>query len=235
MRKDPAIPPSNPLPPLDGSRPRLRPGDLIIFDGDSMTNRRSAGNPDTWPFLRLMNWDKPWPDLMAEILFCWCPELELRFFNAASAGSTARGLAERFQKNVLDRSPQWVVASVAGNDLRVGVPLAEYQTIMTDYARRLRAQGSQVLFFAVSQHGPDYPKGDTLEGRNAYYAILRQIAEDHPGVYYADIGPSLASKARALRRQSEFHTLYGDTGHFNAVGHLLVAGEILRVFGIVRE
>jgi len=212
----------------------LKKGQLIVFDGDSLTNRRSVGRPDTWPFLRLMNWDKPWPDLMAEMLFCWRPELSLSFFNAASGGSTCRGLAERLEANVLARKPNWVIASLAGNDARVGVPPVEFRETMAAYARRLTEEaGAEVLFVGFSEQGPDYPKADTLDARRAFYDILSGIAAQVGGVHYADIGPSLAAKAAALREQSEYHTIYADGGHFNAVGHLIVAGEILHLFGVV--
>lgn len=212
----------------------LKKGQLILFDGDSLTNRRSAARPDTWPFLRLMGWDKPWPDIMAEMLFCWRPELNLSFFNAASGGATCRGLAERFEANVLARKPGWVIASLAGNDARVGVPAEEFRETMASYAGRLVEEaGAEVLFFGLSEQGPDYPKADTLAARRAYYGILGEIAAGIDGVHYADIGPALAAKAAALREQSAYHTLYADGGHFNAVGNLIVAGEILRVFGVV--
>ena len=212
----------------------LRKGQLILFDGDSLANRRSAARPDTWPFLRLMNWDKTWPDMMAEMLFCWRPELNLSFFNAASAGSTCRGLAERFEANVLSRKPGCVIASLAGNDARVGVPAEEFRETMAAYARRLAEEaGAEVLFVGLSEHGPDYPRAHTLSARRAYYDILSDIAAGIDGVYYADIRPPLAAKAAALREQSAYHTLYADAGHFNATGHLMVAGEILRIFGVV--
>ena len=209
---------------------------MIVCDGDSLTNRRSVGNPDTWPFLRLMNWDKPWPDTMAEMLFCWRPELNLKFFNAASGGSTCRDMAARFEQRVLARKPDWVIASVAGNDARLRVPPADYRSIMTAYARRLTEEaGARVLFFGLSRFGPDWPggKAGTLARRRAYYRILAGIASRVKGVHYVDIGPAVASKAAALKRQHELHTIYGDNGHFNALGNLIVAGEILKIFGIV--
>jgi hypothetical protein len=215
---------------------RFERDQMIVFDGDSLTNRRSTGNPDTWPFLRLMNWDKPWPDMMAEMLFCWRPDLNLKFFNAASGGSTCRGMAERFEVSVLARKPQWTIASVAGNDVRVGVPVSEYREIMTTYARRLTGEvGGQVLFLGLSEQGPDCPesKVKSIEGRRALYAVLSDIAATVKGVHYADIGPAIASKARLLKAQHELHTVYGDNGHFNAIGNLIIAGEVLRVFGIV--
>lgn len=209
---------------------------MIVFDGDSMINRRSAQNPDTWPFLRLMNWDKPWPDMLAEMLFCWRPDLNLKFFNAASGGSTCRGMAERFDERLLPRKPDWVIASVAGNDARVGVPAKEYREIMTTYATRVQQEcHGQVLFFGLAEHGPDYPpdKVESMDKRREFYGILQSIAQSTEGVHYVDVGPGLASRARTLKEQHELHTIYSDAGHLNAVGQMIMAGEVLRIFGVV--
>jgi len=126
-----------------------------------------------------------------------------------------------------------VIASVAGNDVRLGIGPEEYRKTMTDYATRLVATGARVLFLGLSEQGPDYPKSDTLAARRALYEVLQGIAEASERVAYADIGPALAANARTLRDQYEGHTIYGDNGHFNALGHLMVAGEVLRLFGIV--
>ncbi len=209
-------------------------GDMIVFDGDSLTNRRSAGNPDTWPFLRLMNWDKPWTDMMSEMLFCWRPDLDLSFFNAASGGSTCLGMAERFEKNVLARKPNWVIASVAGNDARLSIPFDEYRDVMTNYAMRLRNEANcQVLFFAISECGPDYPNADKFPMRRPYYDILSSIAANIEGVQFMDIGPNVAKKSKLLKELHELHTIYSDGGHYNAVGNMIIAGEIMQAFGFV--
>ena len=72
--------------------------------------------------------------------------------------------------------------------------------------------GSRVLYFALSDHGPGYPKRTTLKGRRAFYAVLRSIADSTKGVHYADVGPSLAAKARELHKHHGIHTVYGDNG-----------------------
>lgn len=212
---------------------KFETGQNILFDGDSTVNRRSVGNPDTWAYLRLMHWDKPWPDLLAEMLFAWHPELRLSFFNAASGGSTSQDLLDRLEANVLARRPDWVIATVAGNDVRRGIGPDAYRQTMTAYATRLTDAGAHVLLLGVGEHGPDYPNQGALPARRALYDVLSGIADATPGVAYADVGPALAANARLLREQYEAHTIYGDNGHFNALGHLMFAGEVLRLFGIV--
>ena len=93
----------------------------------------------------------------------------------------------------------------------------------------------KVLYFGLCDHGPDYDpdKVARMDVRRSYYGLLEEIAGEMGGVHYVDIGPGVAAKAHALREQNELHTIYGDTGHLNAVGNMIVAGEMLRVFGVV--
>ena len=63
----------------------LRPGQCIVFDGDSLTSRRMRPSLDTWPYLRLMNWERTYADRVAEWLFCNRPDL--RLMEAATATS----------------------------------------------------------------------------------------------------------------------------------------------------
>jgi len=209
-------------------------GQSVIFDGDSLTCRRSKNKPDTWPFLRLMNWDKSWADMFAEMLFCWRPELELSFYNGALGGSHCRDVMERFDHNVLSRKPDWVLLTLAGNDASQGIPEVEYRELMTTYARRLTDEaGAQVLFYGFSTYTPDYPHPDSIPQRRAYFDILADIATLIPGVHYRDIGPAFTKKAAALLKQHPLHTVYSDGGHLNAVGNMIIAGEMLNIFGIV--
>ena len=137
---------------------------------------------------------------------------------------------------MLSRKPGWTILSLAGNDSRVGVPLDEFRATMTTYAKRLTSEvRGQVLFFGLGERGPDYPEADGVDERGRYYAVLKDIAAAVKGVHYVDLGPSIAQKARVLKGQHELHTICGDGGHLNAVGNLIMAGEMLRLFGVVTE
>ena len=52
------------------------------------------------------------------------------------------------------------------------------------------------------------------------------------GGLFVDAGTPLLRKARALFKQSPAHTIYSDGGHFNPVGNLIIAAEVLRALGI---
>ena len=44
----------------------LRRGQMIVFDGDSLTRRCGPPSYDNWPYLRLMNWQDSYADRVAE-------------------------------------------------------------------------------------------------------------------------------------------------------------------------
>jgi len=214
----------------------LKPGQSLVFDGDSLTSRRAPPNLDTWPFLRLMNWHWTWAEFCSELLFCWRPDLNLKFHVAAVGGSNCRDLAERFDRAVLPHKPDWVLLTLGGNDANQGIPLAEFRKTMSGYTRRVKDEcGGQVAFVAGFQPCPHCPeeKEKTNAKRQRYYRALKKIARGE-GALYIDVGSALRAKAEMLYRQACCHTVYSDGGHYNSVGNIIIAGEVLRAFGATR-
>ncbi|MCW8132850.1 MAG: hypothetical protein KIS92_21060, partial [Planctomycetota bacterium] len=91
-------------------------GDTIVFEGDSLTNRRRNPAMDTWPYLELMNWKRTYADEIARLLFCWRPDLRLNFRNAGVGGSSCREVENRWEKMVRPLKPNWIVMTLGGND-----------------------------------------------------------------------------------------------------------------------
>lgn len=212
----------------------LRKKQLIVFDGDSLTNQRAGPCLDTWPLLHLMNWHESWADKLAQLLFCWRPDLDLQFHNAAVSGSTCRDLTARMEQFVVPLRPDWVFITLAGNDASQRIPLDEFRQQMGAYCRRIaETSGGRVLFVGgmrpAAGAAPDRMADQPL--RRLYYQALRAVARRHHGVYL-DVGARLASKAAALHRQNPLHTIYSDGSHYNALGALLLAGEVLRALRV---
>jgi lysophospholipase L1-like esterase len=212
----------------------LKPGQTIVFEGDSLTSRRMPPNLDTWPFLRLMNWHGSWADVISELLFCWRPDLNLKFRTAAVGGSSCRNLTERFERVVLPHRPDWVLLTLGGNDSAQQIPLTEFREKMTTYVRRVKKECSgRVAFISGFQPAPLYPKekANLNARRQRYHRALKNIAS-REGALYIDAGTALKTRAQLLYRQSEYHTIYSDGGHFNAVGNIIIAGEVLRALHV---
>jgi len=213
------------------------PGQKVVFEGDSATHRGAGATKSTWPYLRLMNWDRTWADHLSELLFCWRPDLKLEFINAATGGATCRKVMSRLEDIVLPAKPGWVISTTGGNDARVGVPLEEYAETYRSYCTRLNDEcGTQVLFIGHWSFPVDRPKKMQPEVNGAYYDALESVCAELPFAHFARMADALTEKARLLKEQFEGHTLFtGPDNHYNAVAHIMIAGEILKRFGIVTD
>jgi lysophospholipase L1-like esterase len=212
----------------------LRPGQTILFDGDSLTNRRRPGSMDTWPFLDMMNWRDTYADEIERLLFCLRPDLRLSFRNVGIGGQSCRELAARFDDHVAPYKPDWIIMTLGGNDSAREIPMAEFREKMGAYVRRAREEwGGRVVFVGGFKACPDAPEGseERYARRAPYYRAERDIARRHGGLY-VDAGTPLQRKARALYKQSTAHTIYSDGGHFNSVGSLIIAAEVLHALGV---
>jgi len=212
----------------------LKRSQSIVFDGDSLTNRRRPGSMDRWPFLDLMNWRDTYAEDMERLLFCLRPDLRLSFRNVGIGGQSCRELAERYDANVAAYKPDWIILTISGNDVSRGIPLAEFKQTMDTYVARARKEwGGRVVFVGGFKACPGAPEGseERYAKRAAYYRVGRASAREHGGLF-VDAGTPLQKKARELYKQSNAHTIYSDGGHFNPVGNLIIAGEVLRALGV---
>lgn len=220
--------------PKSKSTRLLQPGDAIVFDGDSLTSRRLRPNLDTWPYLRLMNWDGSYADRVADWLFCNRPDLRLTFHQAAIGGSIASECLARYEVSVKPHKPAWVVMTISTNDHNRHVPLKEFEAALTEYARRLKQDsGGRMMilggfkpfpFLAVNK--PEFRE------RSTYYRALQKIMRQQDGLY-VDVGTPLFQKAQQLYKLWPGHTLYSDGCHLNAVGNEILTAQVLQALGVL--
>jgi lysophospholipase L1-like esterase len=212
---------------------RFAPKQTIVFDGDSLTSRRMGPNRESWPLLTLNNWERTWADDVSRLLFAFRPDLALKFHECAIGGSSCRELAERFDRFVLPYKPDWVMMTMGGNDATREIPLTEFRERMTNYCQRVEREcGGRVVFVSGFRPGPDHPNPDQHRKRYPYTKVLASVARE-AGHHFLDIGPGFLRQAKLLYRQSTYHHFFSDGGHYNALGNLVLAGEVLRAFGVV--
>ncbi|MGE5557104.1 MAG: SGNH/GDSL hydrolase family protein [Bacillota bacterium] len=213
----------------------LKQGQVIVFEGDSLTNRAVPPSLDTWPYLRLMHWHRTWADDFAEHLFCWRPDLRLTFHNSAVGGSSCRELLGRFERSVLPHHPDWVILTIGNNDATQDIDAAEFRSALKDYIRRIRddsdGRAAFVAGFQPIQYSSDQ---DRLHYQKcaSYCEIMAELAGTMNGLFI-DAGKGLSEKANELYRQSRFHTIYSDERHLNPMGNLILAGEVLKAFNVI--
>jgi hypothetical protein len=214
---------------------RFQPKQTVVFEGDSATSRRQGPTRSTWAYLRLMNWDRTWADHLEELLFCWCPDLALRFANNASGGAPAKTVAERID-TVVSCKADWVLATTGGNDVRLGIDITEYLNTWRGYAERLQAErGAQLVLLGTWSFPGDCPEKMKRERIAPYWDALSDLAKEVPNLHFLDLSAAITEKAEALRAQWQGHTIFsGPDNHYNEVGARIIAGEVLRAFGILR-
>lgn len=216
---------------------QLQPNQTLAFDGDSLTHQRRRPALDQWPWLRLTNNHRSWADIASELLFAWRPELNLNFRNTAVGGSNSRDLLERFDSTLALLRPDWTLLTLGTNDVSHGVPATEFAANLRDYTARIAAWGGQTLFVGgllptVGAGEANHAKAPELAAR---YAIEAEIAAESVHSHYLDLGPAFQSKAEALHAQWEGHAVYADGTHFSHLGALIIAGEVLKAFGVLLQ
>ncbi|HEV2067941.1 MAG TPA: SGNH/GDSL hydrolase family protein [Thermomicrobiales bacterium] len=111
-------------------------GQKILFIGDSITDcgRRDAAAP----------YGNGYMSLVRSFVIARYPELGLSFENRGVGGDTVRHLEARWQRDVIDRQPDWLSVKIGINDVwrsfganaHEAVPIDEYEAI---YRRLLRS------------------------------------------------------------------------------------------------
>lgn len=198
----------------------------LLFIGDSITDcgrREDAarlGNGYVW--------------ILHNFLRARYPELELTISNRGVSGDTTRHLAARWQKDVIDRQPDWLSVGIGINDvwrafgdnLNEAVPLPEYEATLRrllDWA--LLETPARLILIEPYMIEPDQSRPMRRE-MDRYGSVVRRLAGD----YGALLVPAQAAFDRVLK-----HTSPGDWSddqiHPNAAGHTVIAVEFLRAVG----
>ncbi len=215
----------------------LQPEQTIVFDGDSLTALRSEPTLDQWPWLRISNNHRSWADVFSELLFAWRPELRLNFRTAAVGGSTCAELKQRFETTIEKIRPDWVFMTLGSNDATQNIPLERFESTLRDYTEKLASWGGQLVFL----HNIQACVGASDEAhlkeskREPYYEIEARLAQELATVYLIDVGSPLKAKAKELYHQYKGHTVYSDGIHFSHLGAIVIAGEVLKACGILRQ
>jgi len=214
---------------------QIQRGDLILFEGDSITARKAPPAMDDWPFLRLMNWHRSYADVVQEWLFCNRPELALRFRNGAVGGSAIAEVASRFDPVVAALRPNLIVMTLGANDAARNTPLGGFEHAVREYARKTHELcGARILVVGGLRPCPPELEEPRPHWSRVpeYAAAVRRAISGFEGEYL-DAGSRLYANAMELRRQCDLHTVFSDGGHFNEVANQILAAEVLRHLGLL--
>ena len=212
----------------------LKHNEVIVFDGDSLTARRMGPSLNSWPYLRLSNWDRQYPEMVDEWLFCNRPDLAVTCKVAAIGGSTCKDRLERFDTMVRPHKPSLVIFTVGSNDDAQGVTTATFSAQLTDYVRRVQDLGGQVLYISGMKACPnlDAESARALDARQKFYQNGMDAVLSLQG-QILDIGDIMKTKAEALVKLYPGHTVYSDGLHLNAIGNQIIATLVLEKLGVL--
>jgi lysophospholipase L1-like esterase len=212
-----------------------QPSSSILFEGDSLTRFASKPNLDTWPWMRLTGAHYGYPEKVGDWIFCHRPDLDLTCRVGAVGGSILADIIERFPTATETYRPDIVVVTIGTNDANRSVPLSDFRTQAETYCQRLRDLcGGKVLYlgnpkFVLDPNAEDVARCEKIQ---SYAVIMAEAVEAHGGIA-VDLGTMLKNKVARLQKLYSGHTIYHDGTHFNAVGHEIAAGIVLRALGLM--
>src|SRR5688572_6920105 len=117
---------------------KLPPQSRLLVIGDSITE---AGRvPDAWPGDRQGSLGRGYVAMTAALLEATHPAQRVNVINRGVGGDTVRDLAARWQRDVLDLKPDWLVIMIGINDVwrqfdspepELGVPPGEFEDTLS--------------------------------------------------------------------------------------------------------
>lgn len=204
-------------------QPLLNDGDLILFQGDSITDAgRDRSEPE--------NLGSGYAMLAASWFQALYPEKQVRFLNRGISGDRAIDLAARWQEDCLDLRPTWLSLLVGINDTwrrydsGQTTSAAAYEDTYRSLLESVLASGKTRLilcepFLLHISTDMDAWRED-LDPR---IAVVRKLAREYHALYIPFDG--LFAQA-AARREPAFWA--GDGVHPTSAGHALMAQAWLR-------
>lgn len=212
----------------------FQPNQTLVFIGDSITD---CGRAQPTGEGRNDALGRGYVALADALLQTSYPGYSLRVINMGTSGNTVRNLADRWQTDVLDKSPDWLSVMIGINDVwrQYDSPLQKASHVnAADYENTLRklvAQARPTLPGGLVLMTPFYIEpnaGDPMRKKmDEYGVIVEQIAHDYDAVF---VNLQQAAFAPLLEHIYPA-TLAWDRVHPSQTGHMAIARAFLNAVG----
>jgi len=208
------------------SHPLIRPQDLVLFQGDSITN--AFRKPEE--LCNAYQMGSGYALMVAAHLLAARPGDALRFANRGVSGEGIRGLTKRWQADCIDLRPDVLSVLVGINDARVtlekpSTTVAEFETCYRDLLDKSLEKLPSVRLVLCEPFV--LQAGDVRQDRLADVAgrgeVVRRLAVEFGAV----VVPLQSVFANALESAPSEYWSY-DGIHPNAQGHWLIARAWLK-------
>lgn len=210
--------------PVRAAGPELKPGDRIVFLGDSIT----AGGVR----------EKGYVTLVSQAIGERHADLGIEVIGAGISGHKVPDCQKRLQRDVLDKKPTVVIIYIGINDVwhwnrNVGTTKEDFEKGLLDLIQRSRDAGARVILCTPSVIGEKTDGSNQFDAMlDEYSAISRKVAQQAE-VQLLDLrGEFLAHLKAHNPDNQEKHILTTDGVHLNDAGNRFVADCVLQTLGV---
>lgn len=215
---------------------KISANQTVLFIGDSITDcgRDPSGNPTPWNLQAGLG--RGYVDLVAAHFGVTCPEKRIRIINRGVSGNTVRDLAARWQTDVVDLAPDWLVVMIGINDVwrQFDQPLVtEAHVSPTTYERTLeklvaRPKVSGLVLMTPFMVEPN--RAEPMRRRMDEYGVIVKRIAKRRGAILVDTQAAFDSVLAHTHPMS----IAWDRIHPNSTGHLILARAFLAAIGAPR-
>ena len=212
---------------------RIQKGSKLLFMGDSITDAGRARPVGEGLFDPM---GKGYVNIVTGLLGACSPELNIRVVNMGASGDTVRRLKTRWQTDVTDLKPDWLVIMIGVNDVwrQFDMPfIPEEHVYIDEYEKTLMelavdgqklTQGNLVL---MAPHYLEPNREDPMRAAmDKYGAIVREIAQKCDAIFV----DTQAAFDNVLK-YCHPNALAWDRVHPNITGHTIIAKAFLDAVG----
>lgn len=206
----------------------IRNDDLILFQGDSITDAGRCGSAD--------GLGGGYVAMVRAMITARHPGLRVRIANRGVGGDRTTELLARWRHDCLDIRPQVLSIKIGVNDVwrlrgewngQKFVPLADYQANYAKLIEQALAAGVRQLVLVSPTTIAEENDSALSQHLDERMAVVRELAQRHGAVYV----PARETLLRALQEQPGVRWT-GDGCHPTNAGHALLAATWLQAVGL---
>lgn len=212
----------------------IGPRSRLLFIGDSITDAGRARPVGELPHEKL---GSGYVNQVAALVGAAYPDRQIRVMNVGSSGETVRQLKGRWQTDVIDLKPDWLVVMIGINDVwrqfdrpthpEHAVPLEEYARTLEELVLAAKPLVKGLVLMTPFFIEPN--QGDAMRARMDEYGRAVLALARKNGV----IGVDVQAAFDATLKHVHSAQLAWDRIHPGPVGHMVIARAFLDAVGFV--
>jgi len=201
----------------------LKPGDRVLFFGDSLTALAGKEEPK-------QHVTKGYVRIVQETLQETHKNKDIKVDWVATGGHTVPDLLKRVDKDVIAKKPTIVVIQIGCNDAR-RVPKDLFKASLEELIDRLQKAGIQVIQCTLTSVGEKHDGTNKDDPKLEEFAeVERQVAREKK-VPLNDLRKAFVAHWKKNNPDNKTKDILTyDGNHFNDAGHKFVAEQMLRKF-----